>query len=81
MINCDFCSQSFHFDCCNPPLTAAPKERWMCPLHLEPILVRNIEDYEKKKIRKGRKMFFINCVLCPTFSYFRILEYGRFIWL
>uniref|UniRef100_A0A915DWV4 PHD-type domain-containing protein n=1 Tax=Ditylenchus dipsaci TaxID=166011 RepID=A0A915DWV4_9BILA len=38
MIKCDFCRLSFHFDCCNPPLTAMPKERWMCPLHVEPFL-------------------------------------------
>ncbi|KAI1717119.1 PHD-finger domain-containing protein [Ditylenchus destructor] len=38
MIECDFCKIPFHFDCCNPPLTSMPKERWMCPMHVEPFL-------------------------------------------
>jgi len=40
MVNCDFCALSFHLDCCDASLTAErwTKERWMCPLHVEPFL-------------------------------------------
>ena len=38
LIQCDYCPLLFHPDCLNPPLTALPVSRWMCPNHVEPIL-------------------------------------------
>lgn len=38
-VKCDFCKLVFHFDCLDPPLTTLPKDRWMCPLHVENIVV------------------------------------------
>uniref|UniRef100_A0A914VW75 PHD-type domain-containing protein n=1 Tax=Plectus sambesii TaxID=2011161 RepID=A0A914VW75_9BILA len=35
LVQCDFCPLTFHLDCLDPPLAAAPKERWMCPNHVE----------------------------------------------
>lgn len=33
LIQCDFCPLLFHADCLDPPLTALPAGRWMCPNH------------------------------------------------
>ncbi|KAK7507734.1 hypothetical protein BaRGS_00000699, partial [Batillaria attramentaria] len=30
MLFCDACDRGFHMPCCDPPLTKAPKGRWMC---------------------------------------------------
>lgn len=35
LIKCDFCSLAYHLDCLQPPLTAPPKDKWMCPAHIE----------------------------------------------
>lgn len=39
LLACDFCPLFFHLDCLNPPLTAVPFGRWMCPNHMENALV------------------------------------------
>jgi PHD-finger len=35
MLSCDHCTQHWHMDCLDPPLTALPPltKKWMCPLH------------------------------------------------
>ncbi|XP_078491510.1 uncharacterized protein LOC723799 [Ciona intestinalis] len=33
LIQCDYCSLTFHIDCLDPPLTNLPTSRWMCPNH------------------------------------------------
>jgi len=35
ILSCDHCSQHWHMDCIDPPLTALPPltKKWMCPLH------------------------------------------------
>ena len=33
LIACDYCPLYFHQDCLDPPLTAFPIGRWMCPNH------------------------------------------------
>lgn len=33
LIACDYCPLYFHQDCLDPPLTALPIGRWMCPNH------------------------------------------------
>ena len=35
LIKCDFCPLSYHLDCLRPPLTVPPKDKWMCPAHIE----------------------------------------------
>ncbi|XP_056119417.1 PHD finger protein 12 isoform X1 [Rhinichthys klamathensis goyatoka] len=35
LIQCDYCALLFHMDCLDPPLTAMPAGRWMCPNHVE----------------------------------------------
>lgn len=39
LLQCDYCPLLFHLDCLNPPLTALPSGRWMCPSHVEHALV------------------------------------------
>ena len=39
LLQCDYCPLIFHLDCLNPPLTALPSGRWMCPNHIEHALV------------------------------------------
>ncbi|KTG40522.1 hypothetical protein cypCar_00002802 [Cyprinus carpio] len=41
LIQCDYCALLFHMDCLDPPLTAMPTGRWMCPNHAEHIVVPN----------------------------------------
>lgn len=38
LIQCDYCPLLFHQDCLDPPLTALPTGRWMCPNHVEQII-------------------------------------------
>ncbi|KAL7287840.1 hypothetical protein TKK_0017909 [Trichogramma kaykai] len=38
LIACDYCPLYFHQDCLDPPLTAFPSGRWMCPNHLNHFL-------------------------------------------
>ena len=35
ILSCNYCSQHWHMDCLDPPLTALPPvtKKWMCPLH------------------------------------------------
>ncbi|XP_063368813.1 PHD finger protein 12 [Cydia amplana] len=35
LLACDYCPLLFHQDCLDPPLTALPTGRWMCPNHVE----------------------------------------------
>ncbi|XP_053313032.1 PHD finger protein 12 [Spea bombifrons] len=39
LIQCDYCPLLFHMDCLDPPLTAMPAGRWMCPNHIEHIVL------------------------------------------
>ncbi|KAL4647197.1 PHD finger protein 12 [Arapaima gigas] len=39
LIQCDYCPLLFHMDCLNPPLTAMPTGKWMCPNHIEHIVL------------------------------------------
>lgn len=38
LIQCDFCPLLFHADCLDPPLTALPTTKWICPAHSEHIV-------------------------------------------
>lgn len=38
LLACDYCPLFFHLDCLDPPLTAFPAGRWMCPNHVEQFL-------------------------------------------
>lgn len=39
LISCDYCTLFFHQDCLNPPMTALPAGRWMCPNHPQHFIV------------------------------------------
>uniref|UniRef100_A0A8D0GKE4 PHD finger protein 12 n=1 Tax=Sphenodon punctatus TaxID=8508 RepID=A0A8D0GKE4_SPHPU len=39
LIQCDYCPLLFHMDCLEPPLTAMPLGRWMCPNHIEHVVL------------------------------------------
>ncbi|XP_053562154.1 LOW QUALITY PROTEIN: PHD finger protein 12 [Bombina bombina] len=39
LVQCDYCPLLFHMDCLDPPLTAMPTGRWMCPNHIEHIVL------------------------------------------
>ncbi|XP_060764120.1 PHD finger protein 12 isoform X2 [Neoarius graeffei] len=39
LIQCDYCPLLFHMDCLDPPLTAMPTGRWMCPNHIEHLVL------------------------------------------
>ncbi|CAB1416203.1 unnamed protein product [Pleuronectes platessa] len=39
LIQCDYCPLLFHMDCLDPPLTALPAGKWMCPNHIEHIVL------------------------------------------
>jgi hypothetical protein len=30
LLLCDTCQQGYHLECCNPPLTRAPRGEWHC---------------------------------------------------
>ena len=33
LVSCDYCTLYYHQDCLDPPMTALPAGRWMCPNH------------------------------------------------
>ncbi|XP_015243430.1 PREDICTED: PHD finger protein 12 [Cyprinodon variegatus] len=39
LIQCDYCPLLFHMDCLDPPLTALPAGKWMCPNHVEHLVL------------------------------------------
>ncbi|XP_068440499.1 PHD finger protein 12 [Clinocottus analis] len=39
LIQCDYCPLLFHMDCLDPPLTALPAGKWMCPNHIEHLVL------------------------------------------
>ncbi|KAJ8342104.1 hypothetical protein SKAU_G00320320 [Synaphobranchus kaupii] len=39
LIQCDYCPLLFHMDCLDPPLTAMPAGKWMCPNHMEHVVL------------------------------------------
>ncbi|XP_051764484.1 PHD finger protein 12 [Ctenopharyngodon idella] len=39
LIQCDYCPLLFHMDCLDPPLTAFPTGRWMCPNHIQNLVL------------------------------------------
>ncbi|XP_039752689.1 PHD finger protein 12 [Pararge aegeria] len=51
LLQCDYCPLLFHQDCLDPPLTALPTGRWMCPNHVEQYIdwkvVRSISATER----------------------------------
>lgn len=42
LIQCDFCPILYHADCLDPPLTALPVGRWMCPNHAEHVMEQKL---------------------------------------
>lgn len=54
LVTCDYCSLYFHQDCLDPPMTALPAGRWMCPNHPQKFidwqLLSSISATERMKI-------------------------------
>lgn len=54
LVSCDYCSLYFHQDCLDPPMTALPSGRWMCPNHPQHFidwnLVSSISATERMKL-------------------------------
>ncbi|CAJ0942603.1 unnamed protein product, partial [Mesorhabditis belari] len=44
LLSCDFCPLVWHLDCLTPPLAAPPKDKWMCPDHVEHLVDRCLLD-------------------------------------
>lgn len=68
LINCDFCPLNYHLDCLNPPLCSIPKDRWMCPNHIEHILVNRFISVHKLRkyifdLKKDQKLLGSDCRL------------------
>lgn len=42
LISCDYCTLFFHQDCLDPPMTALPAGRWMCPNHPQHFIVSKL---------------------------------------
>ncbi|XP_043274528.1 PHD finger protein 12 [Venturia canescens] len=42
LVACDYCPLYFHQDCLDPPLTAFPSGRWMCPNHPNHFIDQNL---------------------------------------
>ena len=42
LVACDYCPLYFHQDCLDPPLTAFPAGRWMCPNHPNHFIDQNL---------------------------------------
>lgn len=51
LIQCDYCPLLFHMDCLDPPLTALPAGKWMCPNHVEHLVVRGLVSDRAPHIR------------------------------
>lgn len=71
LIQCDYCPLLFHMDCLEPPLTAMPLGRWMCPNHIEHVAVGT--DGSRKHIKFALfQGSLVSQMLCST---------GNTIWL
>ncbi|XP_052068323.1 histone acetyltransferase KAT6B-like isoform X3 [Mytilus californianus] len=72
MLFCDTCDRGFHMECCDPPLTKAPKGKWKCNIcdpnrgnkkgkkYLEMVnrLKEKYRNKEKIKLKRPAKKFF-----------------------
>lgn len=45
LISCDYCTLFYHQDCLDPPMTALPAGRWMCPNHPNHFIVSCFVDF------------------------------------
>ena len=50
LISCDYCSLYFHQDCLDPPMTALPAGRWMCPNHPQHFIVSSCNSHDLNDI-------------------------------
>ncbi|KAJ1962742.1 hypothetical protein GGI12_002469 [Dipsacomyces acuminosporus] len=51
IVRCDYCPLSWHWDCLDPPLSAAPppRKKWMCPNHADHAMRRH-HKFRKERI-------------------------------
>lgn len=57
LIQCDYCPLLFHMDCLEPPLTAMPLGRWMCPNHIEHVVVSTAVSLQPHRDSGGMEWF------------------------
>lgn len=58
LISCDYCTLFFHQDCLNPPMTALPAGRWMCPNHPQHFIVSLFFNSYQQTKKKNNFFFF-----------------------
>ncbi|CAF1640400.1 unnamed protein product, partial [Adineta ricciae] len=56
-IHCDYCPLTYHLDCLTPPLISLPKDKWMCPNHVEPTLDRCLVKRKDQSINQRVKLY------------------------
>lgn len=69
LIQCDYCPLLFHMDCLDPPLTALPAGKWMCPNHVEHLAVSGLVLAQTELntfLRKSSQFPFQMFVRCPA---------------
>lgn len=52
LINCDYCSLSWHLDCLDPPLTSIKKlgSKWKCPNHVDDLISKPIRKFKDQTV-------------------------------
>lgn len=69
LISCDYCTLFFHQDCLNPPMTALPAGRWMCPNHPQHFIVSLFfNSYQQTQKRNNFFFFFKDWHLVSSIS-------------
>uniref|UniRef100_A0A3P9AVM1 PHD finger protein 12 n=1 Tax=Maylandia zebra TaxID=106582 RepID=A0A3P9AVM1_9CICH len=58
LIQCDYCPLLFHMDCLDPPLTALPAGKWMCPNHVDCFPFPFIDDVKLDFLRRVHRQNF-----------------------
>lgn len=82
LIQCDYCPLLFHMDCLDPPLTALPAGKWMCPNHVEHLVVRVMALAQSKTLNFFLAIFFFFFSLSQPRRCSRIIgfPFQMFVW-
>ena len=52
IINCDYCTLSWHLDCLDPPMTNIKKlgSKWKCPNHVDTLITKPIRKFKDQEV-------------------------------